>query len=86
MCCWRRLLPAQVRLLAATGSQRCIISVLCSATYLAHIPGFLLVPHGCPATHCFLPAEGLMLKSLTAAYEPSRRSDHWLKLKRCALC
>jgi ATP-dependent DNA ligase len=25
-----------------------------------------------------------MLKSLTAAYEPSRRSDHWLKLKRCA--
>ena len=26
-----------------------------------------------------------MLKSLTAAYEPSRRSDHWLKLKRRAL-
>ena len=26
--------------------------------------------------------EGLMLKSLTATYEPSRRSDHWVKLKR----
>ncbi|PSC70071.1 DNA ligase [Micractinium conductrix] len=27
-------------------------------------------------------AEGLVLKSLTSPYEPSRRSDHWLKLKR----
>ncbi|KAL4419767.1 hypothetical protein ABPG75_006865 [Micractinium tetrahymenae] len=27
-------------------------------------------------------AEGLMLKSLAGPYEPSRRSDHWLKLKR----
>lgn len=26
--------------------------------------------------------EGLMLKRLDAAYEPSRRSDHWIKLKR----
>ncbi|GAB4816048.1 hypothetical protein N2152v2_003094 [Parachlorella kessleri] len=26
--------------------------------------------------------EGLMLKSLAGAYEPSRRSDHWVKLKR----
>jgi len=24
-----------------------------------------------------------MLKSLAGLYEPSRRSDHWLKLKRC---
>lgn len=29
-------------------------------------------------------AEGLMLKSLAGPYEPSRRSDHWLKLKRWA--
>ncbi|KAL4435464.1 hypothetical protein ABPG77_006226 [Micractinium sp. CCAP 211/92] len=27
-------------------------------------------------------AEGLMLKSLAGPYEPSKRSDHWLKLKR----
>lgn len=27
-------------------------------------------------------AEGLMLKSLTARYEPSKRSEHWIKLKR----
>lgn len=26
--------------------------------------------------------EGLMLKSLEACYEPSRRSEHWVKLKR----
>lgn len=26
--------------------------------------------------------EGLMLKSLAAKYEPSRRSDHWIKLKK----
>ena len=27
-------------------------------------------------------AEGLMLKDLGAAYEPSRRSDHWIKIKK----
>ena len=39
------------------------------------------IPSRNPFTH-FLPAEGLMLKSLATKYEPSRRSDHWLKLKR----
>ena len=34
------------------------------------------------ATSCPFSAEGLMLKSLSTGYEPSRRSDHWLKLKR----
>ena len=32
--------------------------------------------------------EGLMLKALTgaaASYQPSKRSTHWLKIKRCAL-
>lgn len=27
-------------------------------------------------------AEGLMLKKLAAAYEPSKRSDHWIKVKK----
>ena len=38
------------------------------------------------ATHSALPLpsfpEGLMLKSLSGPYQPSKRSDHWLKLKR----
>lgn len=31
-------------------------------------------------------AEGLMLKSGHASYEPNKRSNHWIKLKRYVLC